>query len=190
MRRDELNRRPRTRQVAASRRPGRVCTPPPIPERTTRGTPTPPPIRQSGGRLRFVASVGLIATCLGLWAAGFESSPNSKADQLTEADPQPAPIVEVNSNVQTPDAVPTVDPRPSEPTPNPGPNPTDHFVLSSLDLTAGANGTGAACSSDRTLGTSMAWAKSPKAAFASARRDNKLVYLIHVSGNFEQPGFT
>ena len=185
MRRDELNRRPRTRQVAASRRPGRVCTPPPIPERTTRGIPTPPPIRQSGGRLRFVASVGLIATCLGLWAAGFGSSPNSNADQLTEADPQPAPVAEVISIVQTPDEVPTVDPPP-----NPRPNPTGHFVLSSLDLTAGANGTGAACSSDRTLGTSMAWAKSPKAAFASARRDNKLVYLIHVSGNFEQPGFT
>ena len=84
----------------------------------------------------------------------------------------------------------TDNPRPVEPLPNARPNPTGHFVLSSQDLSAGADGTGAACSTDRTLGTSMAWATSPQAAFTSAQRNNKLVYLIHVSGNFEQPGFT
>jgi hypothetical protein len=30
----------------------------------------------------------------------------------------------------------------------------------------------------------------PEAAAAQANRDGKLVFLIHVSGNFAQPGFT
>ena len=195
MRRDELNRQPHTRQVAAPRRPEQVGSPPPIPKRATREIPTPPPIRRSASRLRLVASIGLVATCLGLWAAGFGSSTNSNDDPFASADSPPAPVAEVNSTVQTPETVPTidprpVDPRPVDPLPNAGPNPTGHFVLSSLDLSGGANGTGAACSADRTLGTSMAWATSPQAAFTSAQRNNKLVYLIHVSGNFEQPGFT
>ncbi|HLJ10307.1 MAG TPA: hypothetical protein VKU82_03920 [Planctomycetaceae bacterium] len=43
---------------------------------------------------------------------------------------------------------------------------------------------------DRKLNTALAWNSSPEAAAAEARRDRKLVFLIHVSGNFAEPGFT
>ncbi len=46
------------------------------------------------------------------------------------------------------------------------------------------------CAADRRLSTAVSWAKSPEEASEQALRDGKLVFLIHVSGNFENPGFT
>lgn len=46
------------------------------------------------------------------------------------------------------------------------------------------------CAADRSLNTSLPWAKSPEEAAAQAESAHKLVFLIHVSGNFEDPGFT
>lgn len=40
------------------------------------------------------------------------------------------------------------------------------------------------------LGTALQWAESPEAAARLARQQEKLVFLIHVSGNFEIPEFT
>jgi hypothetical protein len=45
-------------------------------------------------------------------------------------------------------------------------------------------------STDRKLNTALVWNSSPEAAADEARHDGKLVFLIHVSGNFAQPGFT
>jgi hypothetical protein len=42
----------------------------------------------------------------------------------------------------------------------------------------------------RTLGTSIEWASSVAEASQRARREEKLVFLIHVSGNFALPEFT
>lgn len=42
----------------------------------------------------------------------------------------------------------------------------------------------------KTLGTSLQWADTPSDAYRDAGEDEKLVFLIHVSGNFEIPGFT
>jgi hypothetical protein len=46
------------------------------------------------------------------------------------------------------------------------------------------------CAVNRSLNTALTWAKSPAEAALQAKRDGKLVFLIHVSGNFENPGFT
>lgn len=46
------------------------------------------------------------------------------------------------------------------------------------------------CSADRSLKTALMWARSPEEAASQANRERKLVFLIHVSGNFEDPGFT
>ncbi len=46
------------------------------------------------------------------------------------------------------------------------------------------------CSANRSLDTALTWAKSPAEAAGEASREGKLVFLIHVSGNFEDPGFT
>ncbi len=43
---------------------------------------------------------------------------------------------------------------------------------------------------DRKLNTLLEWSPTPQLAAEQAARDCKLVYLIHVSGNFAQPGFT
>jgi len=50
--------------------------------------------------------------------------------------------------------------------------------------------TEAVCAANRSLNTALTWARSPAEAAEQARRDGKLVFLIHVSGNFEDPGFT
>jgi hypothetical protein len=44
--------------------------------------------------------------------------------------------------------------------------------------------------STRSLGTVLNWADTPADAYRRAGETEKLVFLIHVSGNFEIPGFT
>lgn len=41
-----------------------------------------------------------------------------------------------------------------------------------------------------TYGTSIQWVGSPSEASKKAKADEKLVFLLHVSGNFEDPRFT
>jgi hypothetical protein len=43
---------------------------------------------------------------------------------------------------------------------------------------------------DRKLNTSLTWSATPEAAAEKAQSEGKMVFLIHVSGNFAQPGFT
>ena len=40
------------------------------------------------------------------------------------------------------------------------------------------------------FGTSVEFAESPAAAAARAKKEQKLVFVLHVSGNFEDPRFT
>jgi hypothetical protein len=39
-------------------------------------------------------------------------------------------------------------------------------------------------------GTSVVWAGTPSEAAAKAKEEQKLVFVLHVSGNFEDPTFT
>src|SRR5207248_9601956 len=66
------------------------------------------------------------------------------------------------------------------------------FALSDLKLDdpAACGNTEQVCAANRSLNTALTWAKSPAEAAETARHDGKLVFLIHVSGNFENPGFT
>jgi hypothetical protein len=43
---------------------------------------------------------------------------------------------------------------------------------------------------DRTLDTAITWERTIQAAADKARREGKLVFVIHVSGDFEQQEFT
>jgi hypothetical protein len=50
---------------------------------------------------------------------------------------------------------------------------------------------GAQCKADpRALETKIHWEESVQQASAKATEENKLIFMIHVSGNFEQTGFT
>ncbi len=66
------------------------------------------------------------------------------------------------------------------------------FALADLTLPEPESCSGAArvCSANCSLDTALTWARSPAEAADLASRDGKLVFLIHVSGNFEDPGFT
>ena len=46
------------------------------------------------------------------------------------------------------------------------------------------------CDEMQSLGTVLKWADSPADAYQVAEQQDKLVFMIHVSGNFEIPGFT
>lgn len=46
------------------------------------------------------------------------------------------------------------------------------------------------CLNMESHGTAVKWADTPADAYRAADEQNKLVFLIHVSGNFEIPGFT
>jgi hypothetical protein len=59
-----------------------------------------------------------------------------------------------------------------------------------LDEPAACGQTEQVCAVDRSLNTALTWARSPGDASEQARKEGKLVFLIHVSGNFEDPGFT
>lgn len=43
---------------------------------------------------------------------------------------------------------------------------------------------------ERTYGTAVAWEESPSEAARKAGAEGKLVFVLHVSGNFEDPRFT
>jgi hypothetical protein len=66
------------------------------------------------------------------------------------------------------------------------------FALADLTIDGpeSSQGAPAVCAANRSLNTALTWANSPAEAAQHARRDGKLVFLIHVSGNFEDPGFT
>lgn len=55
---------------------------------------------------------------------------------------------------------------------------------------AGAGATQCSGPVEGTLGTKIAWADSPDESWQMASDSNKLVFMMHVSGNFEKPGFT
>jgi len=40
------------------------------------------------------------------------------------------------------------------------------------------------------FGTSVEFVETPKEAAAQAKKEQKLVFVLHVSGNFEDPRFT
>ena len=43
---------------------------------------------------------------------------------------------------------------------------------------------------NKTYGTSVEWSGSPSEAAAKAKAAEKLVFVLHVSGHFEDPKFT
>ena len=40
------------------------------------------------------------------------------------------------------------------------------------------------------IGTDILFYKDPTEAFRVAKKENKLVFMVHLSGNLEDPGFT
>lgn len=66
------------------------------------------------------------------------------------------------------------------------------LILAALALSASAARADEACGTcgKETYETAIRWEDSPNAAAAKARDSQKLVFVLHVSGNFEDPAFT
>ena len=62
------------------------------------------------------------------------------------------------------------------------------FALTAAALLAGAGS--AADKKGGCFGTTIDFVDTPKEAAAQAKKDEKLVFILHVSGNFEDPRFT
>ena len=61
------------------------------------------------------------------------------------------------------------------------------FAVTAVAVLAGA---GLAGDKDVCFGTKIHFVDTPKEAAALAKKDEKLVFVLHVSGNFEDPRFT
>jgi hypothetical protein len=70
-----------------------------------------------------------------------------------------------------------------EPEPKPGPLPRPAVVRPALQPKAKPV-------VDRHFGTRLEFAASPAEAYRKAKNEKKLVFLLHVSGQFEKPEFT
>ena len=91
----------------------------------------------------------------------------SSTKATTEASPAASPAVLQSSPVSLEGKVPTIKPLASTQVCE----PAEEFK-------------------DRKISTALTWAESVTEAAQQAEQDEKLVFLIHVSGNFEMPGFT
>ena len=121
------------------------------------------------------------------------------SDRPLEA-PRPAVVANVPVQARPVGLPPAEVPAPRFVLSDPAPKAAAPFILPAkpdfaladlkLDETAACSNTEPVCAVDRSLNTAMTWAKSPAEAAEKARQDGKLVFLIHVSGNFESPGFT
>lgn len=63
-------------------------------------------------------------------------------------------------------------------------------LLFALTAVAAFVPAGMAGDKDVCFGTKIHFVESPKEAAAQAKKDEKLVFILHVSGNFEDPRFT
>ncbi|MGB0598397.1 MAG: hypothetical protein ACPGLY_17050 [Rubripirellula sp.] len=68
---------------------------------------------------------------------------------------------------------------------------SEHLSVEQLPESIGGTCRDGTCEeADNCLGTTIHWSAEPKDAYQLAEQQDKLVFLIHVSGNFKIPGFT
>ena len=63
-------------------------------------------------------------------------------------------------------------------------------LASALDLDLDLHGPTCKSCGHKTYGTSIEWVSTPSAAAQQAKKEEKLVFVLHVSGHFEDPGVT
>jgi hypothetical protein len=122
----------------------------------------------------------------------FEADRSAAA--TSTAIPFSTPVVEVE---QAPFAKPA--PEPPAPSPEPPPAHADHpgtGPLAAADpapparISSSAPAEPAACSVDHRYGTSVDFVDSPTEAGEQALKEKKLLFVLHVAGNFEKDQFT
>jgi hypothetical protein len=129
-------------------------------------------------------------TALAVPTVEVDSALLAAASAPVEAPPAPEPQVAAESvRVEAPPAPKqpvTAPPAPEQQASAPPPSPPEVADSSVLKLAA-AQGKGTTC---QQYGTAVSFYDSPAEARAKAREEDKLVFVLHVAGNFEEPGFT
>jgi hypothetical protein len=120
-----------------------------------------------------------------------EAVPLAAASTKPPSDRPVGPVRDQTPTPAAPERFVLRDPAPRAPSPFVLPEkPSFALADLKLDEPAACGQTQQVCAVDRSLNTALTWAKSPGAASEQARKEGKLVFVIHVSGNFEDPGFT
>jgi hypothetical protein len=145
-----------------------------------------------------MTAVPAVLFCIGM--VGFAAhlpahaaTPQPVALTLEVAAPLPAPSAEETSTLAadaSPDAVPVAEaPAASLPEPSLEPlaAPTAPATVAATPPPPPQLAASRAC---ETFGTSVEFVASPAEAYRRAKQNDKLVFLLHVSGNFEESGFT
>lgn len=136
-------------------------------------------------------------------------APAAKPPLAPEPEPVPAPAADLAAElVPPPDAPPVLERRrvrPAEapptvvaPAPAPEPEPVPEVpmkaappMLPGLPVVMLPADKDRACAIvHEDLGTNVVFVKDPPAAFQQAKKEDKMVFMIHLSGNFEDRGFT
>lgn len=137
------------------------------------------------------------------------AAPAAAPPLAAEPEPVPAPAAELAEALEPPpDALPVLERRrvrpveappivalpPAKPRAEPEPEaparaePRDVEVRPAIAL---PEGKGRACAVvHEDLGTNVVFVKDPPDAFQQAKKEGKMVFMIHLSGNFEDRGFT
>jgi hypothetical protein len=120
-------------------------------------------------------------------AQSTEPSARAAAPILALAMP-PAPRQEPLA-ITTPTGDPPGPPKTSPPASPALVDPTKEIQVPAPAVCA-VNENGPACAETQSYGTSVAFLNTPAEAAAKAQRDRKLLFLLHVAGNFEDSRFT
>jgi hypothetical protein len=137
-----------------------------------------------------VASGLILAVVFGL-SMFILSSPRSAADGKVEAAVPAATLAETPPpRLRSLAEVPVVARTPAPAAAAPAPAPVREPSAASAEAAACSVDGPAACGAPQTYGTSVAFLGSPEEAARQAKQEQKLVYVIHISGNFEDSRFT
>jgi hypothetical protein len=163
--------------------------PPPLPARP----PRPPlvnwrPVAAAGG-----AALVLVVAVLA-WAVTHPSARARRAAESAEPTPPAEKVVAVQPEIVTPPATVTQAPEapaPETPSPRSAPQIIQASVPSRHDAPpAEARAEPHAASVCQTFGTSVEFDANPAHAAKQAAESQKLLMVLHVSGNFEESAFT
>ena len=165
--------RPKSCQSPDLARPARIHAPPPLPSARPRTDPAVwlgPALVGAAVGLLLVAGAGATADAL---------QPVNQTITETAYTPPPPP---------EPPAAATPHPDP-EPAPvDPGEaRPTPKGLVVAAPVEAPPEPAKPVCAR---FGTAIDFVRSPSVAFDRAAREQKLVLVLHLAGNFEDPGFT
>jgi hypothetical protein len=146
----------------------------------------------TAGRLESLENRLPEPTAYALRASAPKAEQTLREAPTTERPPEPKPAALTNdTNPPHPTPTQTLIKSTEEPPPPPvrppSPPPADNTGEAFVDKGKGADNNSTTC---QRYGTSVDFVDSPTEAAARALKDNKLVFVLHVAGNFEDDKFT